>query len=716
MLLLCLAAHADAREFPVAPDDVIVTTSKRAENIQDVPISLTAFSENELELAGVYITQDLRLLEPSLVFTTNTAFGQPYLRGVGSDLFTPGAESSIATFVDEIYLPRSVSSLQNFFDIEQVTVVKGPQGVLFGRNAVGGALNLTSRKPTDEFTGSLGLTYGNFDERRIDGHINIPIVEDKISFRAAGLSHNRDGYTKNIQTGGTVDSADLLAFRTHLDVELSDTFDILLSANYSTEDSSRNLAARVNTDGGPAIADVFGAIRPADRFEIAANEDGQLRLDSYGLSALASYDMGWARLKSITGYTDTELRQSVDFDASQLEFARNSGFQNSQSFTQEIQLISQNTSALDWVLGIFYLNEDAGQQISNRLNFPILIPNTLDEIGGRVQTESIGIFGNAKYQIDERWAVSAGIRYNYDKRNLDFVQNTTLFDPFPFGPEGPQGAPLTLPSTNQDEAKFDALTPSFTLEYTPNDYALLYGSVSRGYKAGGFNTNVNQSAFKPESLWAYEIGYKNSFWDDRAQFNTAAFIYDYSDLQLLTVPPGAPTGTFQIVINAAEATIKGVEADLSLAASKSVGFNFAIALLDAEYDNFVATNPNIPTLLDVDRSGERLPRAPEVSFSAGAEFKTTLYGRRLDLRSDMRYESFQFLDAFQDALVARDENISLNAQAKYSLSNSTSLSFWSRNLTNEDTVGSALRVDGLLGVIEFYMPPRSYGVTLNMGF
>lgn len=581
---------------------------------------------------------------------------------------------------------------------------------------MGGAINLTTRKPNSDLGGQFNLSYGNFDHKRIDGHINIPIKKDKITFRLAGLSEDRDGFTQNIQTGGSIDSANLLALRGHLAVNLSEDLDVLLSANYSTEDSSRNLAARVDTDGGPAIADFFGAIRPEDNFELAANDDGQLELDSYSLSATVSYDLGRARFKSITAYNDTDLHQSVDLDASQLQFASNTGFQTSESFTQELLLVSEGQGKAEWVVGLFYLDEDASQEINNRLNFPILVPNTLDQIGGTVRTESIGVFGNVKYHFDEIWALSVGLRYNYDKRELDFVQNTTFFDPFPFGPDGPEGAPLTLPVTNQDEASFDDVTPNLTLEYNLAEGGLIYGSISKGYKSGGFNTNVNQSAFEEESLWAYEAGFKKTFWNNRARLNAAAFIYDYSDLQILTIPPGAPVGTFQIVINAGEATLKGAELDVLFAATNNLSLDFGLALLDAEYDSFIATNPNVPDQLDADRSGERLPRAPEVSLRAGVTYQTEFLGHDIALIANIRYESFQFLDAFQDELVSRDDNFTLDTQFTYDINDSVDLNLWARNLTNEETVGSALRVDGLFGVIEFFMPPRTYGASLSIDF
>ena len=694
-------AQDTANEF----EDIIVTATKRAENVQDLAIAINSYTGDRLDLSGIQNTQDLQILDPSLVVTTNTAFAQLYLRGVGSDLFTPGAESSIAIFVDDVYQSRTVSAFQEFFDIEQVSVFKGPQGVLFGRNAVGGALNIATQKPTNIREGELSLSYGNFDAVRINGVINSPVLDDKVRLRVSGVYNNRDGFTDNIETGQTVDSANMFALRGQADIDVSDRVDLLLSANYSQEDSTRNLAARVNVDSGASLADLFGAIRPVDTFELALDENGMLELDSFGISAKAQIDLGYASLNSITSYRETDLDQTVDLDASQLPFATNSGFQTSDSFTQELQLVSKDTQRLEWVLGGFYLHEDASQQINNRLNFPVGPPNLLDQIGGTVETDSFGLYGNVKLNVTDKLAAQAGLRYNRDERALNFEQMTTLFD-----------IPVTIPAFNEDEESFSAFTPRFVLEYKPAEQALIYASVSRGYKAGGFNTNVNQSSFERESLWAYELGYKNTFWDDRARFNVAAFIYDYSDLQLLTIPPGAQAGTFQSVINAAGATIKGLEGELTLALSEELTLNLGAAFLDAEFDDFVATNPNDLALGEVDRNGSRLPRAPEASINIGLEYLAELANRDLTLRGDFRYESEQFLDVFQDPLVSRDDNISLNSQIEYEFTDQVSLGLWARNITNEETVASAIRVDGLFGTLEFFLPPRTYGATLNLSY
>lgn len=689
---------------------VTVTAQKRSESIQSVPITMNAYSGADLLNSGVENTIDLQVKEPSLVFTTNAAFGQPYLRGVGSDLFTPGAESSIATFVDDVYQSRTVSALQDFFDVERVDVVKGPQGVLFGRNAVGGAINVYSQKPTDTFGGYLSGTYGNFDKIRLEGALNVPLAEDVASWRIAGLISERDGYVDNVFTGGDVDDEGLVAFRSHLDLSLSPNFDVLLSVYHSNEDSSRSLAARVDTSSGLAIADGFGATRPADPFEVALNEDSSIDIETTGFAATADWDLGPVGLKSITSYRETDTAITLDLDASELDFASNQPTQQSETFSQEFQLVSQGESNFEWVLGAFVLQEDATQFLDVNLNFPAVTgaPTDLrDQPGGDVETTSFGVFGNAKWQFTDAWAINLGLRYNYDERSLDFLETVSLLS------NGLVVAEIPF----QLEDDYSEWTPRVVLEYTPQDDLLLYASASRGYKAGGFNTNIAQpEGFEPETLWAYEAGVKSTFANGRARVNSAIFHYDYQDLQLNTIPPGSPAGTFQIVINAAEASITGWEGDAAFLITDNFEVNAGFQILDAEFDEFSALNPNDVASGEVDRSGGRLPRAPETSINLGAQYTLQVNNRDLTLRGDYRYESDQFLDIFQDDAVMRDANSIFNARASYELTDNVSLALWGRNLTDEEVVQSSLRVDGLFGTIQFFSPPRTYGATLKVDF
>ena len=222
ILIAGLPASILAQESLDSFSEIVVTATKRAENLQDVGIAINAYTGERLELSAVQNSQDLQIIDPSLTFTTNTAFGQPYLRGVGSELFTPGAESSVAIFENEVYLSRTVSTFQDFFDIEQVTILKGPQGVLFGRNAVGGVINITTKKPTDEQEAKLQLSYGNFNNFRVDGVVNTPLLKNKGRLRLAGLYNNRNGFTRNVETGNDLDDANNLALRGTLDLDISD--------------------------------------------------------------------------------------------------------------------------------------------------------------------------------------------------------------------------------------------------------------------------------------------------------------------------------------------------------------------------------------------------------------------------------------------------------------------------------------------------------------
>lgn len=689
-------------------EEVVVTAQKRAENVQDIPIAISAYSGNKLEQAGVENTLDLQVIDPSLVFTTNSVVGQPYLRGVGTDIFSPGAESSIATFIDDVYQSRSYSSLQDFFDVQRVDVVKGPQGVLFGRNAAGGAISFYSNKPSDELEGKLSVGLGNYSKQRIEGMLNVPLIEDKLNWRIAGMTSRRDGYVENLHSGTTLDDEDYIGLRSHLQFYPSDDLSLLLSVNYSREDSTRNLGIYVDTSSGSSIADGFGAIRYDDPYKVAINENSRNFSESLGVNLSAELQLDGSIIKSITSYRDAEAEVHLDLDGSQLDYASNSPNFGSETITQEVQWISDNDSNLEWVTGIFLLKEQADQQLNVALTFPVPgLSDLLDQPDGNVVTKSFGLFGNAKYTFTDEWALSAGLRYSKDERELDFLQTIMT------------ASTRQVLATNElkQDADYEALTPRMVLEYTPDEDTLAYASISRGYKAGGFSTNTFQSnAFDSEYVWAYELGLKSTLWEGRAQFNSAVFYYDYDDLQLNTIPPGSAVGTFQIVINAAAAKVQGFEFSSTVFPVDDLELNFSAQILDATFEDFSALNPNELDKGEVDRSGARMPRAPELSLSFSAEYEWQVADRPLTARVDVRHESEQFLDPFQDNAVERDQNTIINARVGYDLSDDMRISFWGRNLADKEVVQSSIRVDGLIGTVQFFAPPRTYGLTFEMNF
>jgi len=687
-------------------ETISVTAQKRVESVQDIPIAITAFSGDRLVESGIENSLDLQMIDPALVITTNTVAAQPYLRGVGTDIFTPGAESSIATFVDDVYISRTTSALQDFLDIERVDVVKGPQGVLFGRNAVGGALNVYSNKPTEDFEGKVSATIGNFNKRRLEGMINVPLVDDKVFWRFAALSSQRDGYSENIFTGKDVDNDDVISFRTHLKVNVTDDFNLLFSANHTKEDSDRNLAIHIDDYGiGPASA--ADRLTVKDKHDVSLNEDSYLESEISGYSLTANVDFDNVSFKSITAYRESDVKEHLDLDGTELDYLANSPKFTSESLTQEFQLVSTDGGDFDWVVGAFFLSEEATQQLNIELTFP----GTGFKIqpDGLVETDAYAFFGNVKYHINDEWAISGGIRYNNDERTIDFVQNTINL-----------ANNTVIPGTtlaHKNSKEFSSTTPRIVAEYKPEQDLMFYASASRGYKAGGFNTNVYQEeSFAPEFVWAYEGGFKSTVWDDRARINGAAFYYDYKDMQLNSLPPGGETGSFQVVFNAAKATVKGIELATTFVPNDDFEYSVSVQLLDATFDDFVAENPNEPAIGEINRSGGTMPRAPEVSVSFSSKYIWIIGERALTWHADLRYEGDQYLDVFQDDKVQRKSNYMINTRLNYELTDDMTVSAWIRNLTDEETVQSSIRADNLLGVASFYAPPRTFGLTLDWSF
>lgn len=701
LLSICSQAGAQSNENRQI-EEVIVTAQKRAESVQDIPIAIAAYTGNQLTQNGVENSLDLQMIDPSLVLTTNTAAGQPYLRGIGTDVATPGLESSIATFVDDVYMSRSTSALQDFFDIQRIDVVKGPQGVLFGRNAVGGAVNIYTNQPSDELEASTSISVGNYNKRRLEGMVNIPL-SDSAKLRVSGLQSKRDGYFKNL-AGTDVENDDFYAVRAQLAVDINESADILFAANITREDSTRNLGLWIDTDYGFSIAGIEGANRPTSHKQVSLNEDGFVISDSDSYSMTANVDFEGFSLKSISAYRETNTLIKVDLDGSEFGFASNTQPIESETFTQELQIISNNDSDIEWVAGVFALSEEAQQTLNIVLQFPDAyagLNDNLTQPHGVVNTKSYGVFGNVKYHINDELSLSAGLRYNYDKRKLDFIQNESIIS---------TGVVHTSTVVKLNDTYNDT-TPRLIFEYTPNDDSLIYLSASKGYKAGGYNAIVPQTqGVNPEQVWAYEVGLKTTLLEGSLQVNSAAFYYDYTDMQINTIPEGG--GSFQQVLNAGESVVQGFEFDATYLPTNNLELRLAGQYLDAEFKKLNATDGSGRTA----SNGGQMPRAPELSISLSAEYNWYINDRELKLSATARHESEQYLDIFQDQAVQRDDNTLINARLSYEINDDISLALWGRNITDEETVQSSIRADGLFGVANFYSAPRTYGLTLDVNF
>lgn len=697
---LALLPYADASEdvepivLPtvlIAPEWDIVDAHRTAKTVDTLP-------GRELDAWGLHDTIALQYGSPGLVFKTNSVLGQPYLRGVGSDIISPGVESSIATFIDGVYLPRAYDYIADFFDVERVEVLKGPQGVHMGRNAVGGAISIHTRDPVPYREGYLDILGGTWAQRRIRGAVNIPVAGPQLALRISGAAARRDGYVENVNLGIDVDDEDYHALRAKLLYTPNANLALLFGAEHFSEDSSRALGSAVDPDVGTSGGILAGGTVPDDPRQITENVPPLIDVDSMRYSLRAEWRVGALELRSTSAWLHTEANLALDLDGTDADFAANFPHGRSETFSQEIRIAPAAASATEgrWTMGVFFLDEHASQSLDTRLPQT----QTRNVPAGEVDTVALGAFGQYRLMLGDDWALRGGLRYSRDDRTLDLTRTVT----------SPSGTSVTR---QHDRRRWDAWTPELGLEYAPDPGWFWYATAARGYKAGGFNTSTIQDPFDPEYLWAYELGVKSAWPSQAMRISAALFHYDYRDMQLNTPPGDAPPGTFPRVINAAAATLRGAEAGLLWHPRHDLELSLRAMTLSARFDDFVSIDPNNPEV-DPDRSGGRLPQAPRLSFNAGVNYLLPFAGGMLRLSGEYRYQSSMYFNIYQDPALRQGAYGLINAGIGWESGDEHWYAeLYGRNLTDKLYAQTMLRNDPLTGTKRFWGAPRTVGIRVG---
>ncbi len=684
---------------------ITVTPQWQPVDPQDLPITIDVLDAEELDSTGISNTLELQNKIPGFSLKTNIVLGQPYLRGIGSDIISAGSEASVATFIDGVYMTRATRSVLDFHDIQHVDVMKGPQGVQLGRNVVGGAVSIVSKDPVPYFEASADALYGSFNRRQARGMINLPISDSDFSLRLSALTNKREGYSENIFLGRDIDDEDYQAFRAKLRYHPSADSDVVLSVETSSEDSTRASAHHPDPVHGINGGILNGGTVPNDPRDVTHNLAASNSVDTTLSSLRISRYFGDTELRAITGYQSTDLSLVIDLDATEVDFATNRPTETSAAFSQEVRLLSGQNDPLDWLVGLYYLHENADQTIDVRLP----LANFRNLAVANVETNSYAVFGELSYTLKPGWRGIAGLRYSNDWRKQDIVQ--TIEDPG--GVLGPPGTVILL---QNEEESWDALTPEVTLEYSPDEDMLVYAKASRGYKSGGFNTTTVQPAFNSEDLRAFEAGFKMDNPMRNIQLNVALFYYDYKDIQLLTPPENAPVGTFPIVINAAEATIMGIDMSGSIQLTDNLELSMGMELLDAEFDRFVSIDPNNPTN-DPNHASDPLPQAPHLSLYLGSAYRWQTDTGKYTTRLGYRYQSTAYFNPYKDRAVRQDGYGLLDASIAYEdMKGRWFAELFGKNITDELYARSIIRLEPVTGVARFWGDPRTIGLRVGIKF
>jgi iron complex outermembrane receptor protein len=700
-----------------ALEEVVVTAEKRTQNLQDVPASVAAFTPEALAQSHINDTVALQLLTPGLLVTTNGDNGQPYIRGIGSGIINPGTDPPVAIFIDGAYQPRPISAISQFFDDERVEVLKGPQGTLYGRNATGGAISIITQDPTQELGGDADLQLGNYRAEVARAAFNAPLSDDT-AIRISGFYASHEGYTENAFNGSRIDNQNLWGTRVKLRYAPSSRLTLVVSGEYTRENDSRGLAEKVVDDPSLPLpvrdlAHDFGyptPVFPADPFVIYNDFPDQQLVTQARANATLTYTMDAMEFKSITAFTRVADDYIDDLDGTQINFSYEGVTDFSDTFTQNFQLSSTDKSPLQWLAGLEYLHEGGGQNFDARV--PYFGPASSNPFGvaapagfiwySTIRTNAASALVDLKYDLLPRLTVSAGVRYSWEKKSADFLE--TVIDPYGII-TGTAGGIFETPA--HPEQTWRASTPKFGLEFRPLDATLLYLTVTKGFKSGGFNLMNTAETFQPETIWSYEVGMKSTWLDERLRTNLAAFYYDYKNMQVEQF-----SGVTNLVTNAASSHIEGVEAQIDAKATEVLTVDLGLAYLHGKYESYLTTNANDPTGGQVNLGGNWLPEAPQFTATVGSNLRIPLESNgSLSARGEVRYQSKIYFDQFNTPQLTQDGYAIVNGRLTYTPARGGwDVAAYGENLTDKYYRQGMVRVDNVFGTIAFYGVPRTFGI------
>ena len=704
-----------------ALEEVVVTATKRSVALQDLAGSANVLGADKLGPGGIQEVRDMQVDIPNLSLGDQFGFARVFMRGIGMTSIDIGGEGAVAFLQDGAIVPRPAAQLMGMFDLDQVEVLRGPQGTLYGRGATAGAINMVTAKPGNELGGYLSVTAGNYSLAQFKGAIDVP-MGDALSMRLAGSLDSRDGYGNNIFTGSDINDRDASAYRATFVYDAGGPLTATLSAQYYEEDdnnyafsyfgqsegSSIPVPFGVPILGGNTVGMVGGGFYDINSDQEPINDrDGQL----INLTIDYAFNDRWS-LKSITSSQsmDRFLRDDLDSTDANL-FGQNNYTEESDSFGQEL-IVNYSSNRLDVLSGVMYFEEELYGEVRVPLtNLCFLLApeacgtpvgdflnggNYLQD--GDVDIEAWGAYVEANYSISDKWSLIAGLRYNYEERD---GTGSFIFD----------AISLNVP-TNQRESWND-LTPRITLQYSPNESMLLYATYTEAFKSGVINTGSTSPPLDPETVDAFEVGLKGQNASGTLRYSVAAFFYDYQDMQISFVDETSTVST----VNAAEAENSGIELEVDGSLGNGFAFDFYLTYLNAEYQEFF-NGDYANGFAITDLSGNTLPNAPESTAKLGLTWEGAVGGGTLTVRGEAYYQDDVYFTEWnrEDAYQKSYEQI--NASIDYSWTDQWLLSLWGRNLSDEEVMSNNIITAPLYDSLRVgaVLPPRTYGATVTYQF
>lgn len=691
--------------------DIVVTAQRRSERLQDVPITMTTLGADQLKQAGVEGLADIAKLTPALRFDNQGGFAQPTLRGVGNALTTSGSGSNVGIYVDGFYSPNPLQADFQLLNVEGVQVLKGPQGTLFGRNTTGGAILVTTSKPSFESSIIAEASYGSFDTKRFQAYATAPISSN-IAIDIAGIYRETDGYLRNITTNDkNAARGHNWSVRAGLRWEPSDEVSFLFRYVHNKADDPVSVATNAYVlNGQPqSAAFLYGAPVATRPREVAYTSLNLFRSQADAFQLTSEFDAGFAKLTSYTQYRYETAFTAEDFDASPIKLFDISFGNRDKIFTQEFVLTSKPGGNLQWTAGLFYFYDR----------------NTFDDIEGSVQgspyaligasgttTESIAAFADVTYEIADRLFLTSGIRFSHDVVRDGFYYAGPLGVAFGNSP--------AIGRTNVPTLKDDRFTPRIVLRFAPDSRSSVFASYAKGYKAGILNVGgFTSEPVPPEQIDAFEVGYK--YVTRMLSVDFSAYYYDYKNLQLSSFD-----GTRSIVTSA-NSRIWGIEGQIRYEPIPGLTLSAAAAYLNTKYKDYTdapysqqCTDPltcgsqfGLYPSLTTNASGLQMLRSPKFTGNAGLGYKWAFAGGELGLSANVTYSSKLYFDAANQFSQKSYEQVSLRAEW-VDPSDHFTLAIFGENIT-----GSKYRTQVLPGqfaILQTWGSPATIGGSIRFKY
>jgi iron complex outermembrane recepter protein len=681
---------AMAQESASRLEEIVVTAQRRAENLQDVPISVTALSGETLNNAGVQSTLELRFAVPGMVFHDNGAGAHARIRGIGTSTNGPSYEDPIAFYVDGIYYGNNAGTTFPLTAVDRIEVLKGPQGTLFGRNATGGLINIITRDPAEEVEGELSGSYGNYGKWSIDGYAGGPLgqnIRANLSFRAAGQG---DGYGTNLFNGQDIRKVkrDNILRGTLLFTPSDDT-ELRLSADYSDVANNLFVYRAFRGAGGGGLINVGG---PQD-----ANVDypSNYELKGGGVSARATKRFDAFTLVGLAGYRSNKKVVTFDLDASPLSQVHVKNGEYNRNWSLELQIQSPSESKVSWVGGLYHFDYEGGWRPNQTRAFGNITGYNLSEMN----TVSSAVFGQVTYPITDALHITGGARYTWEERDQS---GTSISARFP-----------------KRTVDFERATWRLAIDYDISDDLMVYASYNTGFKSGGFNNgNFVDAPFSPETVTSYEAGVKSELFDHRLRLNGSVFYYEYNNLQVSTIINNAV-----VIRNGPAASARGAELDATAVITDKLELNGGVAWIDTKYEDFsngicdFYTPPGPPTrVTGCNLTGNEFDRTPKFAATASLTYTTPLASGELKLNGAVSYNGGYYLTVSNVSSLEQDAYVLVNASARYTTGDER---YWieafGTNLTDEDYIATMFPVTGR-SLPSFFGEPRLYGVRVGVKY